>query len=467
MRRRFFWSIFGVSSVLVILLAGSVIGVTNGVRDRATRAELTRAGEAIADVLEARLDRPAALRALAQGTSLREVAGDLSSLRLVAGGSAIDFYGVGPEGVIGRDVPFDVEVDLDRLRSGRSTLIETTTQSGSTLFVYATPIVELPQRDVVLVATVAREAPVEVALPRGWLVAVVALAALVAAVLARVLSRRLTQQLDSVAGAATRLSEGDLSARAEVTGTTEIDSVASAFNDMAERLAASRERERQFLLSVGHDLRTPLTTITGYAEALEDGALDEAEVRRIAGVLGVEGRRLRRLIEDVMLLARLESSEFDLRPETVDVAPFLDEILAPFRDRAANVRVSWSQHLAPSPEMAMLDPDRVAQVVVNLVENALRFTPEAGTVSVSSRVAGGELVLEVADTGPGIDADDVSHVFDRFYVARKYRGVRPEGSGLGLSIVDRLVSAMGGTISVESATDRGSVFTTRIPAPPA
>ena len=477
MRRRFFWSIFGVSSILVILLAATVVGVSNGVRDRATRAELERAGDAIGQVLGERLDRPAALRALQQGTPLAELVGDLAPLRLVAGGSDIDFYAVGPNGIFGRAVPFDVEVDLDALRDGRSTLSEAAAPNGSTLFVYATPIAELPQRDVVLVATVARAAPVDVSLPRGWFVVVMAVAAGLAAVLARVLSRRLTLQLDSVAEAAGRLSEGDLSARAEAAGAAEIDAVATAFNEMAEAMAASRDRERQFLLSVGHDLRTPLTTITGYAEALEDGVGDESEVRRIAGVMGVEGRRLRRLIEDVMLLARLESADFDLRAEPVEVSPFLDEILTPFRDRAADLRVSWSQDLEGlanpglvgtvsgpgGPRFARLDPDRIGQVVGNLVENALRYTPGAGSVDALARFDDRDLVIEIADSGPGIDVDDLPHVFDRFYVARRHRAVRPEGSGLGLSIARRLVVAMGGSVHAEQRRGGGTTFVVRIP----
>jgi signal transduction histidine kinase len=478
MRRRFFWSIFGVSSVLVILLAASVVGVSNNVRDRATRAEVTRAGEAIGAVLGDRLDRPAVLRALQQGSPLVEVVGDLSALRRVAGGSDIAFYGVGPQGIIGRNAPFDVSVDLDALRAGKSVLIDHESPAGVSTFVYATPVGEVTQRDVVLVVTVARVAPVDVSLPRGWVVVVLAVAAAVAAVLARLLSSRLTRQLESVAEAAVDLSAGDLSARAEVSGSTEVDAVATAFNEMAEGLAASRERERQFLLSVGHDLRTPLTTITGYTEALEDGVADDTEVRRIARVMGVEGRRLRRLIEDVMLLARLESADFDLRPEPVEIGPYLDEVLAPFRDRAATLRITWTQDLPGAvpypgfpgalddpgnPGFAEIDPDRVGQVVGNLVENALRHTPEAGSVAVGAAMKGDLLVITVADTGAGIAEADLPHVFERSFVGRTNRGVRPEGSGLGLAIVERLVEAMDGTVSARSGGSAGAVFEVRIP----
>jgi len=233
---------------------------------------------------------------------------------------------------------------------------------------------------------------------------------------------------------------------------------------MASAMAESRDRERQFLLSVGHDLRTPLTTITGYAEALEDGVDDPGELTRIAAVVSAEGRRLRRLIEDVMLLARLDSSDFGLRPEAVDAGPHLDEVLAPFRDRAAELRIGWDQDLSVEGERT-IDPDRLAQIVGNLVENALRHTPEAGKVSVSAVGAGDELVVRVADTGPGIPSEDIDRVFDRFYVGAGHRAVRPEGSGLGLSIVERLVDAMGGHVAVDSPAGGGAAFEVRLPAP--
>jgi two-component system sensor histidine kinase BaeS len=269
-----------------------------------------------------------------------------------------------------------------------------------------------------------------------------------------------------VAEASRRLSGGDLSARAEVEGDDELSEVAHAFNEMAARLAEVKAREREFLLAVGHDLRTPLTTISGYAEALADAAADPEETRRIGGVLEGETTRLRRLIEDVMLLARLDSAEFTLRPEPVDVAAHLSEVLEGFRPRAERARVRLAADLE-ADGLRLVDPDRLAQVVGNLVENALRYTPEAGEVRVTARVEGERLEVEVSDTGPGIDAEDLPRIFERFYVARKYRGVRPEGSGLGLSIVQRLVAAMGGEVSADSTPGEGTTVRVVLPAPAA
>ena len=464
MRRRFFWAIFGVSTILSVLVVGAAVGAVNDVRNRATGAELERAGRAVGQVLTDRIGRPGVMAALRNGDlTIPEVAGDVASLVAVAGGAEIEVFAVGPAGVVGRDVP-DVGVDLDGLRAGDSQLVEVPGEPPT--FVYATPVARLPERDLVLVAVLVRDAPVMVEAPQGLTIIAVGLAAVLAAVAARVLSGRLTRQLDSVAAAAERVSAGDFEARADEGGATEIDTVARSFNSMAEAMAASRERERQFLLSVGHDLRTPLTTITGYVEALEDGVDDDEEVRRIAGVMSTEGRRLRRLIEDVMLLARLESSDFGLRPEPVEVDGHLDSVLAPFRDRAGEVRVAWHQELEV-PGERIVDPDRLGQIVGNLVENALRHTPETGSVSVGAHLVDGGIEVVVADSGPGIDPEDRDRIFDRFYVARRYRGVRPEGSGLGLSIVDRLVRAMDGTVELGDGASGGSSFRVWLPAPPA
>jgi two-component system OmpR family sensor kinase len=150
----------------------------------------------------------------------------------------------------------------------------------------------------------------------------------------------------------------------------------------------------------------------------------------------------------------------------VDVAAHLGGLLEPFADRARSVGVRLEREIAPAG-LRLIDPDRLAQVLANLVENALRFTPETGSVTVRLAAPPGRLVLTVTDTGPGIEPEDAGRIFERFYVARKYRGVRPEGSGLGLSIVERLVAAMGGAVSAVSGPAGGTVFTVDLPASPA
>lgn len=460
MRRRFFWSIFGVAALTAVLLSGVAIGSINAVRTNATRAELARAANVVVELISPRLDDRRVVAALLENRAVDRL--DLAALRRAAGGSELSFFAVGPRGnVVGRPAIAELGLDTAALVEGESLSVDLPTADGSVLAV-AVPVAT-PVNDTTMVVLLSRAAPVNVEVPRGVLLVVVAAVALVALALAQVLSRGLTRRLRSVAGAASSLSAGDLSARAEVGGTDEVRTVAESFNRMASQLEDSRERERQFLLAVGHDLRTPLTTITGYAEALEDGVGDAAEVRRVAAVMGVEVTRLRRLIEDVMLLARLESAEFGLRPEPVDIAAHVSGLAEPYADRAGALRVRCSVQVEPTG-VRWVDPDRIGQIVGNLCENALRFTPEMGAIDLALRPAGEMVELSVSNTGPGIETDDLPHLFERFYVARKYRGVRPEGSGLGLSIVEAITRAMGGTVAATSTADR-TVFTVRFPAP--
>ena len=280
---------------------------------------------------------------------------------------------------------------------------------------------------------------------------------------ARSLSRWLGSRLSVLSDAAHNLAEGDLTARANQEGADEIADLAHSFNLMASRLQEGQSREQEFLMSVGHDLRTPLTTIGGYAEALDEGDLEDQETRRIARVLSRETDRLRRLVGDLMLLARLEAREFDLRPEPVDVAAHLTEIAESFGKRAEESRIGFDVQIEETG-ILVTDPDRLAQIVTNLTENALRYTPEAGRVVLSVSAQDETIEVVVADTGSGIDHDDLPRVFERFFVARRYRRARPEGSGLGLAIVKQLVDAMGGTVKVESEVGTGTKFTVSIPA---
>lgn len=270
---------------------------------------------------------------------------------------------------------------------------------------------------------------------------------------ARSASRRLAD-LETAAGA---VAGGDLTARAPVDGNDEITEVSLAFNNMAIQLQAARSREREFLMNVSHDLRTPLTTIRGYAEALDADQIEDDDLQRVAGVLHAETGRLSRLIEDVMLLARLEAREFTLRPEPVDLAAHMSEVVAGHRSRADAAGVTL-EFLDEGVGVVEVDPDRIAQVGANLVDNALRFTRRGGTVNVSLRPAAGSVVLAVTDSGPGIDSEDLSRVFDRFFTADRVP-VRPDGSGLGLAIVRELVDAMGGSVEASSPATGGARFT--------
>ncbi|HVY95361.1 MAG TPA: HAMP domain-containing sensor histidine kinase [Solirubrobacterales bacterium] len=278
-------------------------------------------------------------------------------------------------------------------------------------------------------------------------------AALLAAAVAALLARRLTQPLRRLGHAAGELAAGHHPEPVPRESTAELDELAVAFNGMSEQLALAREAERSVLLSVSHDLRTPLTSIRGYAEGIEDGTV---EPRQAAAVVGRESERLERLVGDLLALARLRQGVLDVRREPVDLAAVAREAEERLRPRAreAGVEVRVEGGAAP----ALGDHGRVLQIVSNLLDNAVRVSPRGGTVTVTA--APGR--LEVSDQGPGIPAAELPRAFERFHL-RSQSGGSPDGAGLGLAIVRELSEAMGGSAAVENLPGGGARFTVTLP----
>jgi len=294
------------------------------------------------------------------------------------------------------------------------------------------------------------------------LVAALGIGALLTVLLGVWLSRSVASRLSAVSDAAGELGSGNLAARATVSGDDEITEVARSFNHMAAELEEVREREQEFLMAVSHDLRTPLTTISGYAEALDEGTISQDDLSRVAGILHGQTEQLSRLVEDLMALARVDAREFTLKPETVDISQLTSGVVDGNRPRADVAGVSVVLE-CPDPLPILIDPQRLIQVLGNLLDNALRYTPDGGTISVACRRADRDAaVISIANSGAGISPADLPHVFERLYVADRYRAHRPSGSGLGLAIVAELVDAMGGMVSCESERDSGTTFSVTI-----
>jgi two-component system sensor histidine kinase BaeS len=283
-----------------------------------------------------------------------------------------------------------------------------------------------------------------------------AVGAVVAAAISFLVAGSIVRPIRRVAGASRALAGGASPDPLPAEGATELASLAQAFNEMAAELAAARERERDFLLSVSHELKTPLTAIRGYAEGLAEGAF---EAREAADTILLEARRLERLVRDLLDLARMSRHEFQVRREPVDLAEVAREVVA---RHEASARV-FGVALAAAGEETWVeaDHDRLLQVASNLVENALRETPRDGSVTVTA--APGRLA--VADTGPGLAADDVPRAFERFFLYDRYGKERPVGSGLGLAIVQQLTLAMGGEVAVRSEPGAGATFLVAFPSP--
>jgi two-component system sensor histidine kinase BaeS len=278
-----------------------------------------------------------------------------------------------------------------------------------------------------------------------------------AAAAAFLLARRIARPVGRVAEASRELARGEHPEPVPVEGGTELETLASAFNDLAVQLARAREAERSFLLSVSHELKTPLTAIRGYAEAVEDGAID---AREAAATVAVEAARLERLVRDLLDLARMNRTDFSVHNSPIDLAEVADDAVRRYQQQADAFGVALNA-VSDGPSPAVADADRVLQVVSNLVENALRLTPVGGSVRVATRPG----VLRVEDTGPGLGDDERAHAFERFYLHERYGRERPVGTGLGLAIVKELTEAMGGTVEVESEPGRTTAFTVRFAVP--
>ncbi len=464
MRQRLFWAISGVAALTgVLVLAGSLYASQRAAVD-ATYRELSQSADEAVSIIQESLAASPGTGAVVE--FLRLLEGDqlgrlFARLARAAGDSEIGFAVVTQDGTVRSNSEiFDrVELNSETLEEG---ITQTTTSNNDELVVVAPTGVQLVNTSATVYVALARAAPVVTIRDQlGGLLLLTAGIVVLAALLARILAAQITRRLEPLVVASQQVAAGDMAARVPDLADPELNEVATAFNEMTSELGEAREREREFILGVGHDLRTPLTTIGGYAEALEAGELGEDDLKRIGGILGVQSRQLGRLIDDLSMLARLEGAEFGLRYEEVDVSAHVTEVVEGFRRRADEIGVSLTVEGDEGTGMST-DPDRIAQIAQNLVENALRHTPEAGKVEVVVSSQPEAVTIAVIDSGSGITPDEMPLVFDRHFVGRQ-RSVRNEGSGLGLSIVKGLVDRMGGTVEASSKPGAGTTITVRLP----
>lgn len=285
---------------------------------------------------------------------------------------------------------------------------------------------------------------------------------LIAALVTVFAGRRLVRPIQALTGAAQRMTAGDRAARVPVSGNDEVSRLGHAFNAMAQSIQRNEQQRRVMVSDVAHELRTPLSNIRGYLEAGEDGVvpLDRKLVRSLLE----EAALLERLVSDLQELALADAGMLRMHPEERDVAELAQQAVAAHRTQAEAAEVSLRLS-SSGPAVALVDPARIRQALGNLVANAVKYTPSGGSVSVSVRDSTGGVELTVADTGPGIAAEHLPHLFDRFYRADPSRSRSTGGSGLGLAITKHLVEAHDGWVGVTSTPGRGSVFTIRLPAP--
>jgi two-component system, OmpR family, sensor histidine kinase BaeS len=289
--------------------------------------------------------------------------------------------------------------------------------------------------------------------PVGFALAIVAFFVLA---LAGMGFRSLSIPLDDLLEAADRIAEGDYSVRVPESGPHRVRPLARAFNNMAARLHGADEQRRSLLADVTHELRTPLTVVQGNLEGMLDGVYpaDEATLRSLLE----ETRLLSRLVEDLRTLALAESGALQLKKEPTELGILIRDALAVFQSQADAVSVSLFVEGASNLPVMELDPGRIRQVLSNLVANALRYTPAGGAVTLHGGREENSVWLEVHDSGPGIPAEDLPHIFERFH-----RSTDSGGMGLGLAIAKHLVEAHAGTITAASTPGQGTTIHIELP----
>jgi signal transduction histidine kinase len=286
-------------------------------------------------------------------------------------------------------------------------------------------------------------------------------AILVALVLGIVLARTLTRPVRELTAATHALAGGQVQPQVPVRSRDELGELAASFNRMSADLARAVELRRQMTADVAHDLRTPLTVMAGYLEALRDGVLPPTPER--FETLHREAQHLRRLVEDLRTLSLADAGELTLNREAVPPGSLLEQAVAAYGHQAEGLGVSLAVDIVAGLPDVSVDSDRLARVLGNLVSNALRHTPEGGEVRLAAARRGERVLLSVHDTGSGIAHDDLPHVFDRFYRGGTAREGEGGESGLGLTIARSLVELHGGAISVQSAPGQGTTFTIDLP----
>jgi len=283
----------------------------------------------------------------------------------------------------------------------------------------------------------------------------------IALLLTFVLSRRITSPIGALAKAARRLGRGDLSQRVQLQGEGEVAALAQAFNSMAADLEHAEQLRRNMVADVAHELRTPLSNIQGYLEAIRDRVIkpDAATIHS----LSEEAALLARLVNELQELSLAEAGELKLVYQTEDITKLVKQTVTPWQPKMTAKEISLSLNLPDNLPLVNIDWQRVNQVLHNLLENAVAYTHKGGTINVAAITRGDWVEVSVSDTGEGIPAEDLPHVFERFYRVDKSRARATGGSGLGLTIAKRLVEAHGGTITAQSELGKGSRFSFTVP----
>jgi signal transduction histidine kinase len=276
-----------------------------------------------------------------------------------------------------------------------------------------------------------------------------------------VLARTLTKPLDELTKATQAVTEGYLEQKVPVRSNDELGQLAQSFNQMNENLFRSRESRRHMTADIAHELRTPLSVILGHTEGIRDGVI--APSQDAFEIIHDETLRLSALVEDLRMLTLAEAGELPLEIQSYPPERLINDTVAAYTPRAKREGIIFESKAAPSLSEIKIDPGRIIQVLGNLIDNALRYTPQGGKITLEALNVTGAVEFHVCDTGPGVTPEELDHLFDRFYRGDKSRHREKGGSGLGLAIAKSIVESHGGKIRAESSPGEGLQVIVELP----
>jgi signal transduction histidine kinase len=283
----------------------------------------------------------------------------------------------------------------------------------------------------------------------------------IALVLGIILSRTLTRPIRELTRATHAVSEGDLSQQVPVRSKDELGELAQAFNKMSAELSRSINARRQMTADIAHELRTPLSLILGHAEAVHDGVLQPSTEN--FEIIREEATRLEHLINDLRTLSLADAGELSMQVETIEPQRLIQEVSILYQYQAQKRNIAFALEVAPNLPLIEVDPGRITQVLTNILDNALRHTPEGGRILFAAREVENMVEVSVQDSGPGLSIEDLDRIFERLYRADPSRHREDGGSGLGLAIAKSIVQAHGGQISAEAEPGSGLRIKIRLP----
>ena len=449
---------------LVIIICLAIVAITTtavlqGYRDRLTMDRLSN------------IARPISVQVRSLATSAVTADRALSNLDEQAQKNNVYIILARKDGTILRQITPDPDITPMTVPTGwlpTTTLKETqgrfTTTDGRVFIYAAYPLGKLPTS-----LTIPADAIV-LAVPRAGSLAILAglmvpllsggiIALLISLVVAILFARSIYRPLNQMGQSAQKVASGNYDHRVPVEGPKEIRELASNFNHMTDEVKKSQQQLRHFVADVSHELKSPLTSIQGFSQALLDGtASDDATRSKAVDIINSESKRMRRQVDELLELSRMQSGQFKMARESQALAPVLSRCSDIFALQATEKGIKLTSH-AEGPLPVVGDADRLEQLFCNLIDNAIKNTQSGGTVTVSSHLAAGAVLTTVTDNGPGIPQEQLPYVFERFY---QVTGLRT-GVGLGLAIAREIVVAHGGAVEARSQPGEGAEFVVRLP----